>query len=100
MTWITEDNLPQIAAAVFSMTTVYLLRDVFKNWRWWRKGASQREKDTIAYTAHQLERCNEELDETQIERDHYLRQVGRRDHIILSNGLRVPHDGRRPDRNP
>jgi hypothetical protein len=91
---VTAENLPQILGAILTINTVYILRDVLKNWRWWRKGVTVKEKDAIAYTVAQLEACHIELAETQRERDHCFRQVGRRDRVILSHGLRVPKDER------
>jgi hypothetical protein len=91
---VTAENLPQILGAILTLNTVYILRDVFKNWRWWRKGVTVKEKDAIAYTVTQLEACHTELAETQRERDHCYRQVGRRDRVILSNGLKLPRDER------
>lgn len=93
MSFISEENFPQIVAAVLSINTVWILRDVLKNWRWWRTGATEKEKSAIRYAAEELARCHKELSRTQDERDYYRRQVGRRDHLLLSNGIELPQDG-------
>lgn len=93
MALLTEENLPTIVGILISTQGVYMAREVFKNFRLWRKGASAREREVMQFTVDQLEHCNDELDQTQNERDEYRRQVGRRDHVILSNGLPLPYDG-------
>lgn len=95
MALITQDNLPTVISAVLGINTVYILRDAFKNLRLWRKGATERERGIMAYTVEALEKCHDELDQTQDERDEWRQKVGRRDHIILANGLPLPRDGRR-----
>lgn len=92
---LTEENLPTVISAVLGINTVYILRDVFKNLRLWRKGASERERGILAYTVEALGKCHDELDQTQDERDEWRQKVGRRDHIILANGLTLPRDGAR-----
>lgn len=95
MALVNADNLPTVISAVLGINTVYILRDVFKNLRLWRKGASEREKTILAYTVSALDKCHDDLDNVQDERDEWRQKVGRRDHIILANGLTLPHDGRR-----
>ncbi len=92
MSLINSDNLPTLVGILISANGLYMLREVFKNLRLWRRGASDREREAMGYVSAQLDKCNDELDRTQNERDTYRQQVGRRDHVILSNGLTLPND--------
>jgi len=93
MKLITAQNLPTILTIVISANGLYLLREVFKNLRLWRKGVSDHEREAVGFVASQLEKCNDDLTTVMDERDQWRQKSGRRDHIILANGLDLPHDG-------
>lgn len=95
MALINSQNLPTILGILISANGLYMLREVFKNFRLWRKGASDREHDIMTFTVSQLDKCHDELDVALDERDTYRQQVGRRDHVILANGLALPRDTHR-----
>lgn len=92
---ITADNIGTILTILISTTGLYFLRELFKNFWKWRKGASYREREVIQFTLDQLEKCHDDLEVAENERDAYRRQVGRRDHVILAAGLQLPRDTRR-----
>lgn len=87
---ITADNLPVIIGIVLSANVLYFIREMVIAVQTWRKGASERARDLLMETLAQLERCHNDRDKAQTERDTYLRQVGRRDYILLAHGIEPP----------
>jgi hypothetical protein len=89
---LTADNLPVILGIVLSATVLNWVRDVVSAFVTWRKGASEKERNIIRDTLAQLERCNHDRDNATDERDEYRRAVGRRDYLLLANGIPLPDD--------
>lgn len=93
---LTPENLPVIIGLVLSANGVFFVKELINTVRAWRAGASERARDLLMETLMQLERCNHERDRASKERDTYLRQVGKRDYLLLVNGLAIPEDGHDP----
>lgn len=89
---LTADNLPTILAIVLSATVLNWLRDVWAAFWTWRKGASEKERNVLLDVLAQLERCHQDRDHAANDRDAYRRQVGRRDFLLLKNGIDPPAD--------
>lgn len=90
---LNADNLPLVIGSLISVPGFYFFREMVRAIVAWRKGADAKEHGILLDTLEQLARCNEHRDRAYDERDRYRRQVGRRDHIILSAGLPLPVEG-------
>lgn len=91
---ITPDNLPYVIAALLSPGAAYFLKEAVKGMIDWRRGATQEDKNVLLDTLAQLKRCSEDRDKAYDERDHYRRQVARRDYLLLLNNITLPNDER------
>lgn len=89
---LNADNLPVIIGIVISANGLYFLKEIIDAVRAWRKGASDKERNILLDTLAQLERCNQDRDTAADERDRYRQQVGRRDFLLLRNGIDPPND--------
>lgn len=91
---LTADNLPVIIGIVLSAHVLNWLRELIQTFITWRRGASEKEKSILADTLAQLERCSRDRDRVTDERDRYRQALGRRDYLLLANGIPLPDDGK------
>lgn len=87
------DTTEAIITFLASANAVIFGRMIYKGVKAALAGVTRREADVLTSTLQQRDDVLARLQAAERERDMYMRQVARRDYVLLRNGLQIPDDG-------